>query len=108
MPRSIVVERVQGLPETVRLDIDSGRCSPAHDSPEVPTHGTLTYGHDLDAETTTFTADDRTITYPAWWRGDITCEPLVPEPDELEDWLAHAMAVKSDQALQATLLEGWA
>lgn len=68
----------------------------------------MTYGHDLAAETTTFTADGRSITYPAWWRGDPTYEPLIPEQDEIEDWLAYAMAVKSDAALQATLLQGWA
>ena len=68
----------------------------------------LSYGHDLDAETTTFTAADRSITYPAWWRGDPTFEPLIPERDEAEDWLAYAMAVKADAALQAGLLRGWA
>src|SRR3954469_25182604 len=35
----------------------------------------LAYGHDLDAATTTFTADDRAITYPAWCRGDPAYEP---------------------------------
>lgn len=68
----------------------------------------LTYRHDLDAETTTFTADDRSITYPAWWRGDPTCEPLIPEEDEVQDWLAYAAAVKSDPKLQAGMLESWA
>ncbi len=68
----------------------------------------LTYGHDLDAETTTFTAGDRTITYPAWWRGDPTYEPLIPEEDEVQDWLAYAVAVKSDPKLQAGMLNSWA
>jgi hypothetical protein len=68
---------------------------------------TLKYGHDLSAETTTFSVNGRAFTYTSWWRGDPTYEPLVPEQDELEDWLAYAMAVKSDTALQATLLEGW-
>jgi hypothetical protein len=66
----------------------------------------LTYGHDLAAETTTFTADGQAITYPAWWRGDPTFEPLIPEEDEMQDWLAYVMAVKGDEALQATLLQG--
>ena len=141
MPRSIFVKRVQGPPETVRLDIDSGRIAPADPAPEPRTHGTLaiiqghtfalyvdqatmwlqwnerrwplttmrlTYGHDLDAETTTFTADDRSITYPAWWRGDPAYEPLIPEEDEVQDWLAYAVAVQSDAKLQASLLKSWA
>jgi hypothetical protein len=67
----------------------------------------LTYGHDLDAQTTTFSAADRSITYPAWWRGDPTYEPLVPEEDEVHDWLAYAAAVKSDAKLQAGMLKSW-
>ncbi|MFL6627928.1 MAG: hypothetical protein ACJ8G1_15910 [Vitreoscilla sp.] len=70
------------------------------------TEVSMKYRHDLVAETTTFQADDRTITYPAWWRGDPTYEPLIPEQDELEDWLAYAMAVKTDPGLQAALLGG--
>lgn len=69
---------------------------------------TLKYGHDLDAATTTFTADDRSLTYPAWWRGDPAYEPLIPEEDEVQDWLAYVAAVKADPALQARLLESWA
>ncbi len=68
----------------------------------------LTYGHDLDAGTTTFTADDRSITYPAWWRGDPSYEPLIPEEDEVQDWLAYAVSVKSDPKLQAGMLAAWA
>lgn len=141
MPRYLFVKRVQGAPETVRLDLDTGRSVPADVAPEPRTHGTLaviqgatfalyvdqatmwlqwnerrwplattplSYGHDLDAETTTFTVDDRAITYPAWWRGDPTYEPLIPEEDEVQDWLAYVLAVKSDEKLQASLLESWA
>lgn len=67
----------------------------------------MKYGHDLAAETTTFQVADRSIIYPAWWRGDPTYEPLIPEQDELEDWLAYAMAVKTHPKLQADLLQGW-
>ena len=68
----------------------------------------LMYGHDLEAETTTFTADGRSITYPAWWRGDPTYEPLIPEEDEVHDWLAYAAVVKSDRKMQASMLQSWA
>jgi len=140
MPRDIFLTRVQGAPQAVRLDIDTGRCVPADASAAPRTRGTLaviqgqtfalyaeqavmwlqwnerrwplaevslTYGHDLDAQTTTFTADDRSITYPAWWRGDPTYEPLVPEEDEVQDWLAYAVAVQSDEKLQERLLDSW-
>ena len=68
----------------------------------------LRYVHDLAAATTTFTANDRSITYPAWWRDDPAFDPLVPEQDELEDWLAYVVAVQSDPQLQASLLQSWA
>jgi len=64
----------------------------------------LQYSHDLDAETTTFSADGHSFTYPAWWRGDPTFEPLVPERDEHEDWLAYVMVVQSEPRLQASML----
>ena len=68
----------------------------------------LTYAHDLAAAVTTFTAGDRSITYPAWWRGDPAFDPLVPEQDEQEDYLAYVVAVWSEPALQASLLDAWA
>lgn len=64
----------------------------------------LRYGHDLDAETTTFSVDGHAFTYPAWWRGDPTFEPLVPERDEHEDWLGYVMVVKSEAGMQARML----
>jgi hypothetical protein len=68
----------------------------------------LSYAHDLAAAATTFTAGDRSITYPAWWRGDPAFDPLVPEQDEQEDYLAYVVAVWSDPLLQASLLDAWA
>ncbi len=68
----------------------------------------LTYGHDLEAQTTTFAAADRSITYPAWWRGDPAFDPLIPEEDELHDWLAYAAVVHSDPDMQASMLKSWA
>ena len=68
----------------------------------------LGYAHDLAAAVTTFTAGDRSIAYPAWWRGDPAFDPLIPEQDEQEDYLAYVVAVWGDEALQARLLEAWA
>ena len=65
------------------------------------------YEHDLDEQTTTFTVADRSVTYPAWWRGDPTFEPLIPEEDEVHDWLAYAAVVNSDKDMQARMLKSW-
>jgi len=64
----------------------------------------LNYVHDLDAATTTFSVNDRSFTYPAWWRGDPTFDPLVPEEDEHHDYLAFVVSAKQDRSLQASLL----
>jgi len=68
----------------------------------------LSYAHDVAAALTTFTAGDRSITYPAWWRGDPAFDLLVPEQDEQEDYLAYVVAVWSDPPLQARLRDAWA
>ncbi len=66
----------------------------------------LKYMHDLDAATTTFSVNDRSFTYPAWWRDDPAFEPLLPEEDEHHDYLAYVVAVKQDPSLQQSLLRG--
>jgi hypothetical protein len=63
----------------------------------------LNYVHDLDAATTTFSVNERSFTYPAWWRGDPAFDPLLPEEDEHHDFLAFVMVVKQDPAMQASL-----
>jgi hypothetical protein len=67
----------------------------------------LGYAHDMAAAVTTFTANERAIAYPAWWRDDPAFDPLIPERDEQEDYLAYIVAVQADPQLQASLLKAW-
>ncbi len=67
----------------------------------------LGYRHDMAAAETTFSANDRTITYPAWWRDDPTFDPLIPEQDALEDYLGYVVATQGDAQLQQSLLRAW-
>jgi hypothetical protein len=67
----------------------------------------LGYSHDLQTQETTFSAADKAIAYPAWWRGDATFDPLVPERDAHEDYLAYVVATQADPAVQQSLLRAW-
>jgi hypothetical protein len=60
----------------------------------------LTYGHHLAQRTTTFTASDQSITYPAWWIDDPAFEPMIPEQDRQEDYLAYVVFLKDNPDLQ--------
>ena len=73
------------------------------DSPEVQ----MVYGHDLGKQTTSFTLCGHRIDYPAWWQGDPTFEPMEPERDEEEDYLAYLVSVWRQPELQRSLRAAW-
>lgn len=65
------------------------------------------YAHDIPGKTTTFSVDDEHIRYPAWWVGDATFDPSLPERDEDEDFLAYVANLAQNQALQKMLIQSW-
>ncbi len=67
----------------------------------------LMYGHHLSQRTTTFAANDQSITYPAWWIDDPAFEPMIPEQDRQEDYLAYVVFIKDNPDFQASMLSNW-
>lgn len=65
------------------------------------------YGHDFRDGTTTFSIDDMSVRYPAWWVGDDTFEPLIPERDKEEDDFAYIAYVAKKTELQQVMIDSW-
>lgn len=65
------------------------------------------YGHDPARKTTSFSVNERSIEYPAWWADDPQHDPVVPELDPDYDDLAWFAALKRDPGRLATLLKRW-
>lgn len=69
--------------------------------------GEASYFHDFVDGSTTFSIDDSVVHYRAWWVGDPTFEPGVPERDEQEDDFAYLANLIKDGELQRALIDSW-
>jgi hypothetical protein len=67
----------------------------------------ISYRHDFQRRTTTFSIEDMKIEYPAWWKDDPAFDPCIPERDEEEDYLGYICAVSQSKTLQQALAQGW-
>ena len=67
----------------------------------------LRYQHDLQRKITIFSIGDVTIQYPAWWVGDPTFQPFIPERDQDEDFFGYIASLARDDEWQRTLIETW-
>ncbi|OXJ17637.1 hypothetical protein CFB39_13475 [Burkholderia sp. AU6039] len=65
------------------------------------------YEHDFQRGVTTFSIDGDTIHYPAWWVGDETFDPNLPELDEDEDHFAYIASLTKNKELQRSLIDVW-
>lgn len=65
------------------------------------------HGQDMAARTSTFAVGDRCITYPAWWAGDATYDPLAGGPDADYDDLAWFADLSRDAPRLAALRARW-
>ena len=65
------------------------------------------YEHDFQRKTTIFSIDGERIEYVAWWVGDVTFDPGLPERDEDEDFLAYVARLARDDGLQQSLIKAW-
>lgn len=68
---------------------------------------TVRYYHDFPTKTTTFSIDNVTIQYPAWWANDPTFDPNEPERDEDEDFFAYVAGLAHNDSLQRNLINSW-
>lgn len=65
------------------------------------------YQHDFQRKTTIFSIDGERIEYVAWWVGDVSFDPSLPERDEDEDFLAYVAHLARDAGLQQSLIKAW-
>ncbi|WP_175853291.1 hypothetical protein [Burkholderia anthina] len=65
------------------------------------------YEHDFHRGVTTFSIDGDAIQYPAWWVGDETFDPNLPELDEDEDHFAYIASLAKNKELQRSLIDVW-
>ncbi len=65
------------------------------------------YEHNFQRKTTSFSIDGESIEYPAWWVGDPTFDPNLPERDEDEDFLAYISNLARNDGLQKILIQTW-
>lgn len=56
---------------------------------EIGSSTNVSYGHNFDDKTTTFTIDGFSVEYEAWWAHDPTFNKFAPERDQDEDPLAY-------------------
>lgn len=56
---------------------------------EVGPSSDVSYGHNFDSKTTTFTINGFSLEYEAWWAHDPTFNKFAPERDQDEDPLAY-------------------
>lgn len=71
----------------------------------------LHFHHDMRKRQTHFAitspAGDFSIDYPAWWAEIPDFEPVEPEMDKDEDYLAYIYEVWQTPSLQQALLKRW-
>jgi len=71
----------------------------------------ISYFHDFEKKTTTFEVDDGTssarLEYDAWWSEIPGFQPLEPEMDSEEDFLAYVVEVWRNRSVQKSLIERW-
>lgn len=67
----------------------------------------IRYAHDFQRKVTIFSVDGKRLEYPAWWVGDITFDPNIPERDEDEDILAYVANLAKNEELQTVLIKKW-
>jgi hypothetical protein len=67
----------------------------------------IQYAHDFQKKTTTFSVENVTIQYPAWWANDPTFDPNEPERDEDEDLFAYVASLAHNEPLQRSLINTW-
>ena len=71
----------------------------------------LKFYHNVAKRTSHFAltspSTDFAINYPAWWADIPDFEPIEPEMDKDEDYLAYIYEVWKTPSIQQTLLERW-
>jgi len=65
------------------------------------------YAHDFQKKMTTFSVENVTIQYPAWWANDPTFDPNEPERDEEEDLFAYVASLVHNEQMQQRLINTW-
>jgi hypothetical protein len=67
----------------------------------------IRYAHDFQKKMTTFSVENVSIQYPAWWANDPTFDPNEPERDEDEDLFAYVASLAHNEPLQQSLINTW-
>ncbi|WP_347330488.1 hypothetical protein [Marinimicrobium locisalis] len=71
----------------------------------------LSYHHDFKSRTTLFKVSDDlaefSVDYPAWWSSIPNFQPVEPEMDAEEDFMAYVIEVSKDPGLCKSLVSFW-